>query len=185
MFYPYWPWCRCIHYFIHKTCLLHRYQSLFFPGSCELNPPICKYRVHCSWICLTTFPFDILTTPDSYHLGSVLNLLLNLLIFPLINSQVHLVWAFSVDVEPVRMIYGGLLHPKHSRLALTLYVAILMASLNTLVHTYPISHLVLSVPVREINDGSLWSIQADVSSDPWIYPPKSTSPIGACYPGFS
>ena len=48
---------------------------------------------------------------------------------------------------------GGVVHPKHSRGVLYLPVDFFMGSSDTLIHTVAVSYLVLSVTVREVNDG--------------------------------
>ena len=80
---------------------------------------------------------------------------------------------------------GELVHPKHSRGALYLPVDFFMGSSDTLIHTAAVSYLVLSVPVREGNDGHSCSNQGGVFYDPWIPLPKGMSTIVACSLGFS
>ena len=107
--YPYGPGCIFIHNFKHKEFLVKRPKYLLFPRLGELKPALWKYGAHCSWRYLNPLSLAILRTPDSSHHGSELIVLLNWMLFPLVNIRVPPAGAFSVCVEPTCIISGSFL----------------------------------------------------------------------------
>ena len=111
------------------------------------------------WVCMTSSILDLLGTLVPSHLWIELDVPLNLLLRTLRYVRVHIVVEVPVSVKPIRMYLGELVHPQQYSGALTLPVAFLMNSLEPLMCTAAVSHLVFSEQVCIINEVRFWSNQ--------------------------
>ena len=100
-------WGIRINHFTHKQWLIYQVEYLLVPLLWYPSTALCEHGTCCGWGCLTSSILYTLVTPVTSHFWIDLGVLLIWPLRPILHVWFYLVGAFTVSVEPLRIVYGG------------------------------------------------------------------------------